>query len=325
MYNFNNGVGRPVSFTLLGGFFLIFLFFLGLGHPRAANVEAQEAPIWGELAAAAEASGRVRVIVRLDVDEAEGDTAGLSSPSAVLTRMAEINRSQSDLTESLSAAFADDDATVTADFKYIPFLGLSVSPNGLDALKNSPLVLSIEEDIPVPTALSSSGDVIGRPATSAQGFTGEGQAVAVLDTGVDVTHPAFYDSEGNSRILSEACYSTTFVTYNSISVCPGGVNSTAAGSGDDCEAAAAGYASAISSCSHGTHVAGIAAGNDSDQNIIGVAPEADIIAIQVFPFFRMRPTVAGRPTASSPIPLIKPWGLNGSTPCATVLTSPQSI
>ena len=36
----------------------------------------------------------------------------------------------------------------------------------------------------------------------------------------------------------------------------------------------------ISGCDHGTHVAGIAAGSGSQSS--GVAPDADIMAIQVF-------------------------------------------
>ena len=73
-----------------------------------------------------------------------------------------------------------------------------------------------------------------------------------------------------------------------VSVCPGGVEaSTAIGSGIDCvAAAAAGLSGAQGNCQHGTHVAGIAAGNPSSGSNIGVAKDADIIAIQVFTLFK---------------------------------------
>src|SRR5206468_7121402 len=69
---------------------------------------------------------------------------------------------------------------------------------------------------------------------------------------------------------SEACYSTPGSNYSSL--CPGSVEqSTALGSGMPCS---------IDGCEHGTHVAGIAAGNGT--SLSGVAKNATIVAIQVF-------------------------------------------
>ncbi|MGR9051353.1 MAG: S8 family serine peptidase [Gammaproteobacteria bacterium] len=103
-----------------------------------------------------------------------------------------------------------------------------------------------------------------------EGYTGQGQSVAILDTGVESTHSFFADSASASRIVSEACYSTTSVSNSTTALCSDG--STAAGSGANC--------TGISGCNHGTHVAGIAAGKNS--SLSGVAPDAPIIAIQVF-------------------------------------------
>jgi subtilisin-like proprotein convertase family protein len=59
-----------------------------------------------------------------------------------------------------------------------------------------------------------------------------------------------------------------------MSFCPDGVeSSTASGSGVHCT---------IDGCSHGTHVAGIVAGRNGPNGRTGVAPDASIIAIQVF-------------------------------------------
>lgn len=80
------------------------------------------------------------------------------------------------------------------------------------------------------------------------GLFGVGQTVAILDTGVEKTHPFLM-----GKVVSEACYSTNNADLSSERpVCPGGVtNSTAPGSGVNC---------AISGCDHGTHVAGIVGG-----------------------------------------------------------------
>jgi subtilisin family serine protease len=99
----------------------------------------------------------------------------------------------------------------------------------------------------------------------AAGYTGGGQVVAVLDTGVDSAHPFL-----TGKVVEEACYSDD-------SNCPNGLTTqTGVGSGVNCTYAASG-------CRHGTHVAGIAAGQGSDFS--GVARGADIMSVQVFSRF----------------------------------------
>lgn len=99
--------------------------------------------------------------------------------------------------------------------------------------------------------------------------TGAGQTIAILDTGVMKTHTFLAH-----KVVSEACYSSTDTSYGSLAVCE--FNSTAPGSGVNCTISTTG-------CDHGTHVAGVAAGNGAAFN--GVAKDATIIAIQVFSEF----------------------------------------
>ena len=163
-------------------------------------------------------------------------------------------------------------------YMYAPYLSMSVDSAALDALLASPDVINIEEDMPVPPTLNWSVPHIGATQLHATNITGAGVAVAILDTGVDKTHPFLRDS-----VISEACYSTNDPVYESSSLCPGGFQkSVASGSampyGGNCPA---------QWCSHGTHVAGIAAGRSG---VIGspgpgVAPDASIIAVQVFSRF----------------------------------------
>jgi hypothetical protein len=122
--------------------------------------------------------------------------------------------------------------------------------------------------------------VVGATGGMANGFSGSGQAIAILDTGVDKNHSYF----AGGKVVSEACYSTTTGTNpdfdSSQSLCPGGVQeSTAPDSGLHCDT------SQIGICWHGTHVAGIAAGREPTLGHFGVAKDASIIAIQVFSRF----------------------------------------
>ena len=103
-----------------------------------------------------------------------------------------------------------------------------------------------------------------------EAYDGTGVIVGIIDTGIDYTHPAFKDSDGNNRIL--------FIWDQKK---PGNRPSEIAHSyGYECgiEEIRDEECPITDKNGHGTHVAATASGND--QNYPGVAPNANIIAVR---------------------------------------------
>ena len=161
-------------------------------------------------------------------------------------------------------------------YKNVRFLALEASADELEALRSDPDVKEIYEDTLKVANLAESTSIVGAPEACAAGSCGQGQSIAILDTGVDVSHPFLA-----GRINHQACFSTTSSVNNSTSLCPDGTDSQIGGNaGQACS-------DSIDGCNHGTHVAGIAAGDGAAAGVgfSGVAPNANIMAVQVFSKF----------------------------------------
>jgi subtilisin family serine protease len=253
-------------FNMIALLCIMFLIqtFSTLNNVAHAQSREPSAPIMGDLLLKAKITGKVRVIIGLDmVFRPEGE---LDGSLAVKKQQGAISRAQAIVLQELSAF----NVSVARNFEYIPYMVLEVDQSALEALLASPLINTIEEDKTLLPTLTESIPFIGADDAWAMGYSGAGQTVAILDTGVDKTHSFL-----SGKVVSEACFSTT----NSISstLCPNDFDEQIGdGAGVNCS-------DSIAGCDHGTHVAGIATGSETD--IWGVAKDANLLPIQVFSRF----------------------------------------
>lgn len=248
--------------------YLIFIVVIGLPFTVLAQTPADEGAVqpyqatYAELLAKAKATGKVRVIVTLDMDF---EPEGRLNRSRAMRQRSTIVRVQDGLRRRLAGAGVQ----VLYNYKYTPSMALEVDAVALERLLTAPELVAIEEDVPETVALADSVGLVGANLAHQLGYTGKGWTVAVLDTGIDSSHDFL-----KGKVVSEACYSTLTDGSSSTSLCPNGKGTQVGpGSGINCSLA-------TSKCHHGTHVAGIVAGNGPDFS--GVAPEATLISMQVY-------------------------------------------
>jgi subtilisin family serine protease len=132
-----------------------------------------------------------------------------------------------------------------------------VNADGVEALANTPGIKDIKLEKTFQLQLAQSVPLIRASDTwnrtvNGVSINGKGQTICVVDTGLDYGHAAF-----SGRILEGRC----FLTGEGGVECPNPADITNASDDND----------------HGTHVAGIAAGNGT---YVGVAPGANIIAVK---------------------------------------------
>ena len=106
-----------------------------------------------------------------------------------------------------------------------------------------------------------------------QPFHGEGVLIGVLDWGFDYTHPMFYDSTlASSRIRA------VWDQYRQTGPPPSGFDyGVAAATPWDIEGLGSDTSNVYSYSTHGTHVAGIAAGGGAGIGLTGMAPAAELL------------------------------------------------
>jgi subtilisin family serine protease len=220
-----------------------------------------------DLAAALRDTGDIRVIVGL---QTALEIAEATPRVPDRTKEAEVDARQSRVLKRLARHYLRD----VKRLRHHPFMAMTVDDAGLNALLADPEVSSIAEDRPVYPTLNDTPGITRADRAWADGYAGTGQAVAIVDTGVDKSHPFL-----SGKIVAEACFASPH--SGATSYCPGGVPSfVGPGSAGPCP-------DTDLHCWHGTHVAGIASGRYGvlSGTTGGIGHDSNIIAIQVFQRF----------------------------------------
>ena len=134
---------------------------------------------------------------------------------------------------------------------------MEINESELDKILENESIKEVFYDFPVSLDLQDSVNIINastawKRQVSGQNLTGKGQSICIIDTGIDYNHPSLGGCYGNNN-ASSGCKVIGGYDF---------VNNDDDPRDDN---------------GHGTHVAGIAAANG---NIIGIAPEAKLIAIK---------------------------------------------
>lgn len=255
------------SFKRIQLFFLLSVLLGAASASLAARPFDSESPTVAGLRASAIQHGRVRALVEFKQDDEPIRRAAVNTDLADDEHLARLER-------------FEDPALALFDVDLV----------GLDRLAADRRVVGIWEDVLMHTNLDHSAAQIGAPEAWAAGYEGRGVQIAILDTGVERNHPFF-----GGRLVDEACFSSEWKPFRLRTACPNKkTQMTGRGSAAPCRG---------EGCDHGTHVAGIAAGHSSI--LSGVAPGAEIVAVQVFSLINDPSSCGG----------------NASTPCAAAFTS----
>jgi subtilisin family serine protease len=212
--------------------------------------------------------GHARVIVELRLAGGPLVPEGqLSSLAAVLAQRGDIASTRTQVLSRLQGR----NYALVRQFDTIPYLALEVGPDALAELAAATLyVMRVVEDERFDPVLFQSVPRIGADQAWNAGYDGTGMTIAILDTGVDKTHPFLA-----GKVVEEACFSSALGP-----LCPNGQpTQLGPGTGVNCTV------QFNSPCWHGTHVAGIAAGNGTNVPGAppgGVAKGAKIMAVQIF-------------------------------------------
>ena len=262
-----------------------------------AGATASSLPVGDVDTALTSKSGQTTQVEQAQATD-EADPASVVSIIVQLNDGADRAASLASINEAVAGAFPGASAQVDREYdNALQGFALNAPAGSLDAIRAASGVKAAFRDRETRVA-DADDQVAGEGATNSARTTtqdpanlsaqlmmhadqvtqkGEGKVVAVVDTGVDMTHPAFAGALGGTPALSADKVASltpqlgdgkagTYVSEKFPFAYDYADN--------DPDASPTGQAG-----SHGTHVAGIAAGNAGE--IVGIAPDAQIIVAKV--------------------------------------------
>jgi subtilisin family serine protease len=225
--------------------------------PHLARAQTPGLPDVQQKLATLPAGSTIRVIARVAAPQAQINAVGQTNAVRQAGQQAVTALNQIGVASSNHIAGTD-------------LVVMTVTASQLATIEQQQLFTLYQLDTPERAQLQVEVPAIHANTMHANNARGLGSLVVIVDTGVDRTHQFF----GN-RVVEEACFSTGDAARQVTSTCTGGA--TGSGSAAPC---------AMAGCDHGTHVAGIAAGNFAPRT--GLAPDASIAAIKVFAVFGLQ-------------------------------------
>ncbi len=138
------------------------------------------------------------------------------------------------------------------------------------------------------TYTNNATGMIGSTTLNETGFTGKGMKIAIVDTGIVVNHPSFQALSQDK--LTETSLTKEYVNgiWNTLNASKTSLRNSSYYNSKlpfifNYETLDFDVSHAVAQHDHGTHVAGIAAANKIDStSVVGVAPDAQLIVMQVF-------------------------------------------
>src|SRR4051812_5411366 len=158
-----------------------------LGSGLAPSPQAAEGPVVpAALLERAARDGRVRVIVELNPRSGKPVPEGRLSRLAAAAQRSEIRSAAARVAARLRFRAREE----VREFETVPYLVLDLDSAGLAALESASadIVQVVDDEILKPTLADSVPQIQGDQVWAA-GYTGRGTTIAILDSGVDSTHP----------------------------------------------------------------------------------------------------------------------------------------
>ena len=227
------------------------LVALGFLLNAAACLAQSNNPVGDGVDAAIAKSGSTRVLVMFDAGPLGNEKASDSG------RIEQIRA----VRESILGSAKSADYKVRRTFATVPGFAVELNAKALEALRQDSRVQKIDLDLGGHGHLSQARPLARMTDVFNLGLRGAGTKVAVIDSGIDLTHPDFA-----GRIVGEQCFCAG--PSGTVGCCPNALD-TQSGSG-----------AAADDHGHGTNVTGIVAGAGGVAQP-GGAPAASIVSVKV--------------------------------------------